>query len=84
MKIISEQPLSDFHFWSGARNTAKHLDENDFEIIENMLEEIYSDGINETELNDFFWFEDDTIAELLGYDDFESLVSERKEEEREE
>lgn len=31
----------------------------------------------ETDINDFFWFETDTIADLLGYSDWEALIEER-------
>ena len=31
----------------------------------------------ETDINDFFWFERDTIADLLGYSDWEALIGER-------
>lgn len=47
------------------------------DTIETMLEDIYPDGIGETELNDLFWFDDDTIAEWLGYESFEQIM-ERK------
>lgn len=29
--------------------------------------------MSETEINDLFWFEEDTIAQWLGFDDFEAL-----------
>ena len=38
-----------------------------------MLEEINPSGMSETEVNDFFWFEEDTIANWLGYDSFEEI-----------
>lgn len=34
---------------------------------------MYPDGMSETELNDLLWFEDDTIAEWLGFEDWEAL-----------
>ena len=42
-----------------------------------MIEELYPDGIGETELNDLLWFEDEWIYETLG-------ISEDDEEEEEE
>lgn len=80
MKIYTEKSLTDFEFWSGARQTAELLTDEELDTIETMLEEIYPDGMDETEINDFFWFEDDTIADWLGYDDFETLYKERKKE----
>lgn len=74
MKIYKEENLTNFEFWSGAKNTVEYLTWEELEQIESMLEEMYPDGMDETELNDFFWFEDDTIAEWLGYEDFEELM----------
>lgn len=35
----------------------------------------------ETEINDLFWFEEDTIAEWLGYFSFDEIMNRDKEEE---
>ena len=78
MKVTSEIYLSDFEFWSGAADTAKYLNDSDFEIIESELESLYPEGMSETEINDLFWFDDDYIAEMLGYDDFEELIQDRE------
>ena len=43
-------------------------------INEEMLKECYPDGIGETELNDIFWFEEDMIAEWLGYNNFDEIM----------
>jgi hypothetical protein len=43
--------------------------------IEGILEDIYPDGITNTQLNDLFWFEPDTLAEWLGFEDWEDLMS---------
>ena len=79
MKIYEEKNLIDFEFWSGAKDTAKYLTDDDLEQIENILNTEYPDGIGETELNDFFGFEDDFIAEMLGYSSFDELMKDRKE-----
>lgn len=75
MKIYKEDSLRNFDFWSGAVDTVKYLTEEELDRIETILEDAYPDGMDETEINDFFWFEDDTIAEWLGYDDFEELMN---------
>lgn len=75
MKIYTEKSLNDFDFWSGAKDTVKYLTEDEINQIENMLEECFSNGINETDINDFFWFEADTIAEWLGYSSFEEIMN---------
>lgn len=75
MKIYTETNLNNFEFWSGAVDRVKYLTDNELEQIENIFEELYPDGVDETTINDFFWFEEDTIAEWLGYNDFEEIVN---------
>lgn len=79
MKIYKEDSLRNFEFWSGALDTVKYLTLEELDQIEEILEDIYPDGVDETTVNDIFWFEDDTIAEWLGYDSFEEIMEERKE-----
>lgn len=75
MKVYKEvNSYSDFDFWSGARDTVKYLTADEIEEIFSMLEDAYPEGMEETEVNDFFWFEDDTIAEWLGYSSFEEIM----------
>ena len=81
MKIYTEKSLRDFDFWSGARDTVKYLTPSELDQIESILEESYPDGMDETTINDFFCFEEDTIAEWLGYDSFEDIMKEQDGEE---
>lgn len=81
MKIYEEKSLRNFDFWSGACDTVKYLTLEELDQIEEMLEEINPDGMEDVEINDFFWFDDDTIAEWLGYEDFEELMHRDDEEE---
>jgi hypothetical protein len=83
MKIYSEKSLNDFDFWSGAKDTVKYLTSDEIDQIESMLEESNPDGMSETEINDFFWFEDDTIAEWLGYSCFDDIMNRDKDDEEE-
>ena len=71
MKIVSETSISNFEFWSDAKSNAEKLSLSQFEQIEFILEDLYPDGIDETHLNDLFWFEFDTIKEWLGISDEE-------------
>ncbi len=80
MTIKTETTLKNFDFWSGARDTVKYLTESELNTIELTLEELYPEGMTDTELNDFFWFEDDTIAEWLGYNDFDEIMNRSEEE----
>lgn len=72
MKITYETSIRNFKAWSGAVDTLDRIIseglEDDFEML---LEEINPDGWDETELNDFLWFDDEYIFELLGISDEE-------------
>ena len=75
MKIYQEMSASDFEFWSGARDTVKELTDDQLDEVWSMLEDMYPDGATDTEINDFFWFEVETISEWLGFDSFEKLCA---------
>ena len=75
MKIYRETTLKDFEFWGGAKCRAEKLTYSELEQITEILEELYPDGIDETTVNDLFWFEEDTIAEWLGYNSFEEIYN---------
>lgn len=83
MKIYEEKSLRDFEFWSGACSTVEYLTDDELDQIEAILEDTYPDGMEDTEINDFFWFEDDTIAEWLGYEDFDAIMHRDDEDEDE-
>jgi len=74
MKIYREIPLTEFEFWAGGKQTVEELTEDELDQIEQILEEIYPEGMEETEVNDFFWFERELIAEWLGYEDFDEIM----------
>ena len=81
MKVYTEKSWRDFDFWSGAKDTVKYLTPGELDQIESILEECYPEGMDETAINDFFWFEEDTIAEWLGYDSFDDIMKEQDGEE---
>jgi hypothetical protein len=74
MKIYREVSLTEFEFWAGAKDRVKYLTHDELEQIEEKLEEIYPEGLSETDLNDLFWHEDDLIAEWLGYEHFGEIM----------
>lgn len=84
MKIYTEESLRNFEFWSGACDRVKYLTDDELDTIESMLEEIYPEGMEDVQINDFFWFEEDIIADWLGYSDFEELMHRDDEDEDEE
>jgi hypothetical protein len=74
MKYFVEESLSNFQFWSGGKDRAELLSAEQLDTVEQMLEEIEpADGWSDTAINDFFWFDFDTICEWLGYADEEHL-----------
>lgn len=79
MTIKKEISLTDFEFWAGARANAAALTIEQLEQLEQLLEDSLSDGsgaIDETAINDIFWFETDWIAELLGFETWDALEKE--------
>lgn len=56
--------------WSGAKETCQRIqDAGKWEMLEAVLDDIYPDGMTETELNDILWFEAETVFEWLGISD---------------
>ena len=77
MRYQVEENIYNFPFWSGAKDTIAELTVNEMQSLENLIEEIFDNGDElptDTEINDFVWFERDTIAQHLGYDDFDELM----------
>ena len=67
MTITYELDLNRFEAWSGAKETLERIQhEGKCAELENILEELYPDGMTETELNDLLWFESETVYEWLG------------------
>jgi hypothetical protein len=78
MKVINDSlALANFDAWSGAKDTKETiLNAGKGEEFENLIDELYPDGLTDTQLNDLLWFEPDFIFENLG-------ISEEDEEETE-
>jgi hypothetical protein len=77
MKVFSEISISDFNAWSGAISTKEAILEADKEAgFDALIEDLYPDGIDETQLNDLLRFDSEWIFESLG-------MSEEEEEEEE-
>ena len=69
MRVISDIALRNFDFWSGARDHAADFTLEQLDQVEAILEDAYPDGMTDTEINDLFWFEPETIREWLGIED---------------
>ena len=71
MKITSEISLKNFKAWSGAKDTLNKLIELDkCDDLEFILDDLYPDGLTDTQLNDILWFEDEWIFETLGIEEY--------------
>jgi hypothetical protein len=71
MRVYNDNlTLSNFDAWSGAKDTKETIiqagKERDFEYL---IEELYPDGITDTQLNDLLWFDSEWIFESLGIDE---------------
>lgn len=83
MTIHTETALHNFAFWSGAKDRAESLTWDELDTIERELEELYPEGMTDTELNDLFWFDFDFVVQILGYEDEEDFDRKRSGEEDE-
>lgn len=73
MTYTVEKPLSQFEFWSGAKERTDHLTVEQLDRLDGLLPEILGENPTDTAINDLFWFEDDYIARLLGFDSWKAL-----------
>lgn len=78
MKITSSiHGLRNFQAWEGARHTLDKVEAADMlDELEEVLEDIYPDGIDEMELNDLLWFDPEWIYETLGLNSDGEVVAE--------
>ena len=84
MTITYELDLNSFEAWSGAKDTLDRIQrEGKCAELENILEELYPDGMTETELNDLLWFDSESVYEWLGIRSEEQVENEIKEAEEE-
>lgn len=78
MKVFTETNLLNFEAWSGAKDTKRRIiDDGKESQFESLIEEMYPDGLTETQLNDILWFESEWIFENIG-------ISEEDEDEEDE
>ena len=77
MLVHSEISLSNFEFWAGAKDFANELTTDELDHVEFLLNDIYPDGMNETLVNNIFWFDSDWVCQMLGYEDYEDFLRQR-------
>lgn len=67
MKVYYELDFQSFEAWSGAVETQSRIIEEGYtEQFEAILEDLFPNGMTETELNDLLWFESERVYEWLG------------------
>ena len=70
MKVYQEISIRDFEAWSGAVATKDLIIENNKEDeFDALIEELYPDGIDETQLNDILWINDNWVLDSLGIEE---------------
>ena len=74
LRSYNEMPLAEFEFWPEAQERADYLTSDELNRIEQILEQLYPEGLSEDELNVLFWLEDATIAEWLGHESFAEIM----------
>lgn len=85
MKVYREvNDFCDIELWSGGKDTLLDLEllkqydgyENTLDLVWNCLEDMFIDDeeLTETAINDFMWFERDTIAQWLGFNNYDELM----------
>lgn len=79
MKIYQEISLKDFKFWGEAENFTRYITDDEFDLIEDVLNEPDSEDkyFDKTWVNDLFMFDRDFIANILGYDSEEEMIEDR-------
>lgn len=82
MRVYSEMSLTSFEFWGGAKERAKMLTYEEIERIGEVIEELYED-IEDTAINDLFWFDFSWVCESIGlkYDEENDKVIREEESE---
>ena len=84
MTITYELDLQSFEAWSGAKDTLERIQrEGKCDLLEQILDDTYPDGMTKTELNDLLWFESETIYEwrdIRSEEQIKKEIEEAKEE----
>ena len=90
VKTINEYDKNDFgrlyeNSWSGARQTLDDIRNADLEeeFMQYLDEMFGADEVGDTELNDFIWFERNTIYDYLGLDENGEIPKDDEDDEEE-
>lgn len=85
MKIISERSFGRFEAWSGGKDTQDRIiEEGKADQFESIIEDMYPDGMTDSELNDLLWFDSESVFEWLGITDEEETEDDEEDDTEEE
>lgn len=67
MKIIfNNHSIENFEAWSGAKDTVQTIIDNDkVKEFDFLMDDLYPEGLTDTELNDILWHDSDWVYEML-------------------
>lgn len=74
MRIIEEKDLINFKFWGPAKEFTDKLKLEEFDRLQEYIEDIYPCEITATELNDIFAYDREGLVECLGYQNEEEIL----------
>lgn len=66
MRVYKDIDLSEYDFAGQAKENAEKFTIKELDEIGEQIAECYPEGIEDTCLNDIFWFEMEWLVELLG------------------
>ena len=75
MKYLKETNLSNFEFWAGAKQITEKLTAEELDQIGDELEacDFFGELPTDTQINDAFWFDSDSVLSLIGLTEEEVL-----------
>ena len=77
MKVWTDYDLETLPTWSGATYTKERIILSGLaREFEQLVDDLFPDGVGQTTLNDFLWFDSDFIYESLGIYESEELEDE--------
>lgn len=73
IKVMKEINIEDFEAWSGGEDTLNRIiEEGKTKEFEDYINDLYSDGIDETQLNDILWFDSQQVLQDLGINEYDT------------
>lgn len=61
-----DENLTNFKFWSGGKDRADLLTYDELDELDGRIHELLGNEPTDTEINDLFWFDFDSVCGLIG------------------